>query len=167
MEEELKPKTFRYEVHGAQEEIPMEDIKAGMILRSLKTIIPQYDEDEYEYGIVVLEKDSNRRIRYSYNYIKKNGWAEGGVISDKDTFILPREEIKDMVLDHTLAEGFKKLCNEQNERMEHLADELIDQKVEYDRLLEQYKALLAQMAEGGFWRKLWCKIKKTIPVIML
>lgn len=162
MEEELKPKTFRYEVHGAQEEMPMEDIKAGMILRSLKTIIHEAwdDDDEYEYGIVVLEKDSNRRIRYSYNYIKKNGWAEGGVISDKDTFILPREEIKDMVLDHTLAEGFQKLCNEQNERIEHLAEELIDQKVEYDRLLEQYKALLAQMAEGGIWRKLWCKIKK-------
>lgn len=169
MEEELKPKTFRYEVHGAQEEISFEDIKAGMILRSLKAIIHEAwdDDDEYEYGIVVLEKDSNRRIRYSYNYIKKNGWAEGGVISDKDTFILPREEIKDMVLDHTLAEGFQKLCNEQNERLEHLGEKLIDQKVEYDRLMGQYKALLAQMAEGGFWKRLWCKIKKTIPVIML
>lgn len=162
MEEELKPKTLRYEVHGAQEEIPMEDIKAGMILRSLTIIHGAWDDDddEYEYGIVVLEKDSNRRIRYSYNYTKKNGWAEGGVISHIDTFILPREEIKDMVLDHTLAEGFQKLCNEQNERMEHLAEELIDQKEEYDRLMGQYKALLAQMAEGGFWRKLWCKIKK-------
>lgn len=163
MEEELKPRTWWHEVHAAQEEIPMEDIKVGMILRSLKTIIHgawDDDDDEYEYGIVVLEKDSNRRIRYSYNYTKKNGWAEGGVISDKDIFILPREEIKDMVLDHTLAEGFQKLCNEQNERLEHLGEELIDQKVEYDRLLEQYKALLAQMAEGGFWKKLWCKIKK-------
>lgn len=164
MEEELKPKTFRYEVHGAQEEISMEDIKAGMILRTVKLPpgVKRWDDiASFLYGIVVLEKDSNRKIRYSYNYTKYNAWAEGGVIlNSKTRFFLPREEIKDMVLDHTLAEGFQKLCNEQNERMEHLGEELIDQKVEYDRLLEQYKALLAQMAECGFWRKLWCKIKK-------
>lgn len=164
MEEELKTKTLRYEIHGAQEEIPFEDIKAGMILRSVKLPpgVKRWDDIEsFLYGIVVLEKDSNRKIRYSYNYTKYNAWAEGGVIlNSKTRFFLPREEIKDMVLDHTLAEGFQKLCNEQNERLEHLAEELIDQKVEYDRLLGQYKALLAQMAEGGFWRKLWCKIKK-------
>lgn len=164
MENELKPKMLRYEIHGVQEEIPFEDIKAGMILRTVKLSpgVKRWDDIEsFLYGIVVLEKDSNRKIRYSYNYTKYNAWAEGGVIlNTKTKFFLPREEIKDMVLDHTLAEGFQKLCNEQNERLEHLAEELIDQKVEYDRLLGQYKALLAQMAEGGFWRKLWCKIKK-------
>lgn len=162
MEEELKPKQKRFihESHASKEVIPFEDIKAGMILRSVN-LVTSPGIAPFLYGIVVLEKDSNRKIRYSYNYTKYNAWAEGGVIrNDKTMFFLPREEIKDMVLDHTLAEGFQKLCNEQNERMEHLGEELIDQKVEYDRLLGQYKALLAQMAEGGFWRRLWCKIKK-------
>lgn len=164
MEEELKTKTLRHEIHGAQEEIPFEDIKAGMILRSVKLPpgVKRWDDIEsFLYGIVVLEKDSNRKIRYSYNYTKYNAWAEGGVIlNSKTKFFLPREEIKDMALDHTLAEEFQKLCNEQNERLEHLADELIDQKVEYDRLLGQYKALLAQMADGGSGGNYGVKLRK-------